>query len=41
MHERGLSHGDLHPRNVVVDDAGTVFLLDFEMSAPLADDAPC
>ena len=36
LHVAGLTHGDLHPRNVVVSDDGAVSLLDFEMSLPLS-----
>jgi len=36
LHVAGLTHGDLHPRNVVVADDGAVSLLDFEMSLPLS-----
>lgn len=35
LHASGITHGDLHPRNVVVSDDGTVSLLDFEMSVPV------
>lgn len=39
LHAAGLSHGDLHPRNVVIADDGAVSLLDFEMSQPVSADA--
>lgn len=29
MHQYGFSHGDLHPENVIVDQAGEVTLIDF------------
>lgn len=40
LHARGRTHGDLHPRNVLVDERGAVTLIDFEASAPVGDDAP-
>lgn len=40
LHERGRTHGDLHPRNVLTDDNGGVTLIDFEASTPVGDDAP-
>ncbi|SDQ56274.1 class III lanthionine synthetase LanKC [Microbacterium sp. cf332] len=40
LHARGRTHGDLHPRNVLVDDGGAVTLIDFEASATVGDDAP-
>ncbi|QRY39607.1 class III lanthionine synthetase LanKC [Microbacterium hominis] len=36
LHASGLTHGDLHPRNVLVTDDGAVSLLDFEMSLPVS-----
>ncbi|POX67663.1 serine/threonine protein kinase [Microbacterium sp. Ru50] len=35
LHAAGLTHGDLHPANVVVDADGSVGLIDFEMSMPV------
>lgn len=32
LHERGVLHADLHPSNLVVDDAGRVSILDLERS---------
>ncbi|MCT9819291.1 class III lanthionine synthetase LanKC [Microbacterium sp. W1N] len=32
LHDSGRTHGDLHPRNVLIDTAGRVSLIDFEMS---------
>jgi tRNA A-37 threonylcarbamoyl transferase component Bud32 len=39
LHAAGLTHGDLHPGNVLVTPDGRVVLLDLEMAAPL-DGAP-
>jgi serine/threonine protein kinase len=33
LHGSGVVHGDVHPRNVIVDDAGTVRLIDFGLAA--------
>lgn len=33
LHERGSLHGDVHPRNIFVDDDGTVRLIDFGYGA--------
>ncbi|OLR93039.1 class III lanthionine synthetase LanKC [Actinokineospora bangkokensis] len=32
VHARGIVHGDLHPRNILVDDTGAVGLVDFEQA---------
>lgn len=32
IHERGVVHGDLHPRNILVDDDEQVSLVDFELA---------
>ena len=34
LHAEGVTHGDLHPANVLVDADGSVGLVDFEMSLP-------
>ncbi|MDU0366884.1 class III lanthionine synthetase LanKC [Microbacterium sp. KSW4-17] len=39
VHAHGLTHGDLHPGNFLVDDDGEVTLMDFEMARPVAGDA--
>ncbi|MEO8033235.1 MAG: lanthionine synthetase LanC family protein [Acidobacteriota bacterium] len=33
LHESGVMHGDVHPRNVIVDDDGTVRLIDFGLAS--------
>ena len=33
LHERGIVHGDVHPRNIIVADDGTVRLIDFGLAA--------
>jgi len=40
MHDRGVVFGDLHPGNVLVDESGTVTLIDFETATTTAQDAP-
>jgi hypothetical protein len=35
VHARGMVFGDLHPGNVIVNDADEVFLVDFELAVPL------
>lgn len=37
VHAAGITVGDVHPRNVLLTDAGRVVLIDFEMSQPLED----
>ncbi|WP_050788554.1 MULTISPECIES: class III lanthionine synthetase LanKC [Actinomycetes] len=37
IHRRGIVVGDLHPFNILVTDDGTVRLIDFEVSAPAAE----
>lgn len=32
LHERGVLHGDVHPRNVLVNDGGAVRLIDFGLA---------
>lgn len=39
LHDRGVLHGDVHPRNVVIGDDGTVRLIDFGL-ATVAGEAP-
>lgn len=29
LHQRGLLHGDIHPRNIIIDNADRVWLIDF------------
>ncbi|PYQ55046.1 MAG: hypothetical protein DMF53_28670, partial [Acidobacteria bacterium] len=38
LHERGVIHADVHPRNVLVGPAGEIHLIDFGLS--LAEDLP-
>jgi serine/threonine-protein kinase len=38
LHERGVTHADVHPRNVLVGPAGEIHLIDFGLS--LAEDLP-
>lgn len=40
VHAAGVSHGDLHPGNVLIDDDGGITLIDFEMARPVAENAP-
>lgn len=40
LHAAGVSHGDLHPGNVLIDDDGGITLIDFEMARPVAENAP-
>lgn len=40
VHAAGIAHGDVHPGNFLVDDDGTITLIDFEMARPLAENAP-
>jgi serine/threonine-protein kinase len=40
LHACGFLHGDVHPRNVRVDDEGTVRLIDFGAAAPIGDSTP-
>ena len=39
LHARGVIHGDVHPRNVIVGDDGNVRLIDFGL-ARVVDEAP-
>lgn len=39
LHEAGVIHGDVHPRNVVVADDGSVRVIDFGLAA-MNDEAP-
>ncbi|RJQ76372.1 serine/threonine protein kinase [Pseudonocardiaceae bacterium YIM PH 21723] len=36
IHERGVMFGDLHPDNVMITDAGHVYLIDYELASDLA-----
>lgn len=38
LHRFGVTHGDLHPRNVLIDPDGLVHLVDYEMSTSTSDD---
>ncbi|HTQ79917.1 MAG TPA: protein kinase, partial [Thermoanaerobaculia bacterium] len=40
LHERGVVHGDVHPRNILVDAAGGVRLIDLGLSRQIASAAP-
>lgn len=40
LHERGIVHGDVHPRNVLVHDALTVKILDFGFSRRISEALP-
>ena len=41
LHERGITHNDLHKEaNVIVTDEGTPVLLDFQLSLSLSMDSP-
>ena len=35
LHEAGVLHGDVHPRNVLVEGRGTVRLIDFGLAQPI------
>ena len=39
LHARGILHGDVHPRNVLVTGDGAVHLVDFGVAAPLSPGA--
>jgi serine/threonine protein kinase len=36
LHDQGILHGDVHPRNIVVDENKAVTLIDFGLAAPIA-----
>ncbi|WP_352637907.1 phosphotransferase [Mesorhizobium sp. M0145] len=36
LHSQGILHGDVHPRNVVVDENKAVTLIDFGLATPIA-----
>ncbi|MEM9301590.1 MAG: tetratricopeptide repeat-containing protein kinase family protein, partial [Pseudomonadota bacterium] len=40
VHEAGISHGDLKPANVWLDDRGRALLMDFGAATPVDDDRP-
>lgn len=40
LHAQGVLHGDVHPRNILVDDRGTVRLIDFGLSRLCNDAGP-
>jgi serine/threonine protein kinase len=40
LHEAGVLHGDVHPRNVLVDEDGSVTLVDFALAAVLDGRGP-
>lgn len=40
LHASGVAHGDLHPRNVLVDAYDNVTLIDFEMSISTSSNEP-
>lgn len=37
LHERGILHGDIHPKNILVDQNGAVSLIDFGLSRKVGD----
>jgi eukaryotic-like serine/threonine-protein kinase len=37
LHDHGVLHGDVHPRNLLVDDDGSVTIIDFGLSTSGAD----
>ncbi len=37
LHRRGVLHGDVHPRNLLVDDRGAVTLIDFGVASTIGD----
>jgi eukaryotic-like serine/threonine-protein kinase len=37
LHEHGLLHGDIHPRNLLADRAGAITILDFGLAASSAE----
>lgn len=40
VHDAGFTHGDLHPRNVMLGEHDEVVLIDFEMAQPLGCNMP-
>lgn len=40
LHDHGYLHGDVHPGNVLVDDDGTVTLIDFATAVPVGQTGP-
>jgi hypothetical protein len=40
LHDRGVSHGDVHPSNVILRPDGSVALLDFEYAGAAGDERP-
>ena len=40
IHESGVLHGDVHPRNVLVEGGGSVRLIDFGLAQAIQDAAP-
>ena len=39
VHDRGLVFGDLHPRNLLIDEQDQISLVDFEQASPIGDNA--
>lgn len=39
LHHRGILHGDIHPKNILVDRAGAVSLVDFGLARKVSDSA--
>lgn len=40
LHQVGIIHGDVHPNNVLVDETGTVTIVDFELAQTRGESTP-